>query len=179
MRVREFNEEVLYADEEIVKVGREDIESLKEKCGRNIRKRVRLCTHRDIADDVHEMIILHTKGAYIRPHKHLNKSESFHIMKGLADVILFNEMGNITEVIPMGNYSSGRKFYHRISYPYYHTLLITSDFLIFHETTKGPFRRTDTVFAPWAPDENDNTGQRTFMEQLSVKLKCFHKQNSN
>lgn len=179
MRVREFNEDVLYADDQIVKVGWEDIYFLKERSKCNKRKQIRLCTHRDIEDNVHEMIIIHTNGTYVRPHKHLNKSESFHIIKGFADVIFFNEMGNIAEVIPMGNYSSGRKFYHRISDPYYHTLLITSDFLIFHETTKGPFRRSDTVFAPWAPDEHDTTGQRTFMDQLSVNLKSFHKQNIN
>ena len=28
------------------------------------------------------MFIYHSKGAYIRPHKHLNKEESFHLISG-------------------------------------------------------------------------------------------------
>lgn len=36
------------------------------------------------------MLIVMAKGSYIRPHKHKNKSESFHIIEGLLDVIVFD-----------------------------------------------------------------------------------------
>ena len=173
MRIKQFNEEVLFADEQIIKVGQQDIEFLKENAGYNQRKRMRLCTHRDVDDRLHEMFIVHTKDTYVRPHKHLDKSESFHIIEGFVNVVVFDEAGNIVEVIKMGDYSSGRRFYYRISNPYYHTLLITSDFLVFHETTNGPFRRSDTIFASWAPDENDSPDRKEFMEQLAQTVESF------
>lgn len=173
MRVKQFNEEVLFAEDRIVKVERRDIEFFKERAGYNQRKRIRLCAHKDIDDKLHEMLIVLAKDAYVRPHKHLNKSESFHIIEGFVDVIVFDEVGNITEVVQMGDYSSRRRFYYRISDPYYHSLLIISNFLVFHETTNGPFRRSDTVFAPWAPEEDDSAAVKGFMVQLAEAVENF------
>lgn len=173
MRTKEFNQEVLFADERIVKVGSKEIEFLKKKASYNIRQRMRLCTHRDIADRLHEMLIVHQKDTYVRPHKHQNKIESFHIIEGAVDVILFDDDGNIIEVIRMGDYSSGSHFYYRISDPYYHTLLIKSDVLVFHETTNGPFNRSDTIFAPWAPEESDLIATNEFMTRLTRFVDAF------
>lgn len=173
MHVSEHNEEVLFAADKIVQVKREYIYFLKERVRHNQRKRIRLCTHKNIDDELHEMLIVLTKGAYIRPHKHLNKSESFHIIEGSVDVIVFDDEGHIIEVIQMGDYSSGSTFYYRISDPYYHTPLIRSDFLVFHETTNGPFTRSDTIFAPWAPEESNSAAGKEFMEQLAQAVESF------
>ncbi|WP_449419489.1 WbuC family cupin fold metalloprotein [Phormidium nigroviride] len=170
MRTKEFNKEVLYADEPIVKVNQQDIESLKEMSQHNIRQRIRLCSHKGVDDKLHEMLIVHAKDTYVRPHKHLNKSESFHIIEGSTEVIIFNEEGSIVEAIQMGDFKSGKQFYYRLSEPYYHTLLIHSEFLVFHETTSGPFNRSDTVFALWSPSEEDTNAVSTFMESLTKQL---------
>jgi cupin fold WbuC family metalloprotein len=169
-----YNEEVLYTDESIIKVKSQDINQLKNQAALNKRKRIRLCTHRDTTDRIHEMLIILPRSTYIRPHKHLNKIESFHIIEGSANVIIFNEKGDIINVIPMGNYASERNFYYRISDPYYHTVYIITDFLVFHETTNGPFKRSDTVFAPWAPEENDKFAVNEFMEQLTKSIELFN-----
>jgi cupin fold WbuC family metalloprotein len=99
------------------------------------------------------MLIVHGRDCYVRPHKHLAKSEAFHVIQGVVDIVLLDEAGKVVEVIKMGDYASGRKFYYRLADPLYHTLLIRSDWLIFHEITNGPFKREDTIFAPWAPEE--------------------------
>ncbi len=166
MILKEFNKEVLYTNEDLVKVSRADIAVLKQKVLANDRKRIRLCSHKDVNDPLHEMLIIHAKGAYVRPHKHLNKSESLHVIEGSVDVVLLDEQGQMTEVISMGEYSSGRKFYYRMATACYHTLIIRSDFLVFHEITKGPFQRSDTVFGPWAPQENNPEACRTYMKKL-------------
>ena len=101
---------------------------------------------------------------------HLNKIESVHVIEGLVDVVLFDEEGTVTEIIRMGDLSSGRKFYYRMAAPSYHTLFIVSELLVFHEITNGPFRRPDTVFAPWAPDEGDTAGQVEFMGRLALAV---------
>ena len=166
IRIRQFNEEVLFSDDDILRLGRQDIEVLKGRAELNRRRRIRLCAHKKLDDKVHEMLIVHTKETYVRPHKHSNKSESFHIIEGCVDVVIFDEVGNVVEVIQMGDYSSGRRFYYRISDPYYHTLLISSEYVVFHETTNGPFRKSDTIFPAWAPSENDEAGVRVFMNEL-------------
>ena len=170
MRVKQFNEEVLFAVDPIVKIGFEDIQWLKEQARVNARHRIRVCVHRDTEDTLHEMFIVHARGAYVRPHKHLGKSESFHVIEGEVDVVFFDENGGITEVVPMGNYSSQKRFFYRVGTPSFHTLLITSEVLVFHETTEGPFRREDTVFAPFAPDETEPTVTREFQERLAESV---------
>ena len=170
MHIKQYNNEVLYAENGIVKVCRQDIDRLKEMSNDNERKRIRLCTHKDVDDEVHEMLIVHAKDTYVRPHKHVNKIESFHVIEGKVDIVLFKEDGGIMDAVQMGDYLSGYNFYHRISFPYYHTLIIRSDVLVFHETTNGPFKRTDTIFPVWAPDEKDFSGQKRFMKNLTVQV---------
>ena len=60
MQYKVFNDEVYYTDEDIIKVSQADIALLKEKAMQNPRERVRLCSHRDVDDVVHEMLIVHT-----------------------------------------------------------------------------------------------------------------------
>ena len=78
-----------------------------------------------------------------------------------------DEDGNITEIIPMGDYSSGQNFYYRIPDPLYHTVMITSEIAVFHESTTGPFKRSDTIFAPWSPKEKDLHGVKIFMKRFA------------
>jgi len=170
IRFREHNAEVLYAEDPIVRVDRDDIKFLVERAAQNPRKRIRLCAHKDVTDKLHEMLIVHARECYVRPHKHLAKSESFHVISGIVDIALLNETGNLVDVIPMGDYASGREFYYRLADPRYHTLLIRSDYVVFHETTNGPFNRADTIFAPWSPDLEDTAGAKRFLEELDQKV---------
>ena len=166
MQLKKLNDEVLIAGDIIAQLARPDVESLKKQSLLNERRRIRICTHNQIDDPLHEMFIVHQRDAYVRPHKHLNKSESVHIIEGAVDVVLFDEGGDVMEVIQMGDYRSGRRFYYRISEPRYHTLLITSECLVFHEITNGPFNKADTVFARWAPEEGDLAGREEFMRRV-------------
>src|SRR6266487_3097813 len=170
MRVKKSNDEVLMAQGPVFLLDRPDLEALKEQSLLNRRQRIRICAHSGEEDRLHEMFIVHKKGAYMRPHKHLNKIESVHVIEGLVDVVLFDEAGTVTQIIRMGALSSGRKFYYRMAAPSYHTLFIISELLVFHEITNGPFRRPDTVFAPWAPDEGDTAGQVEFMGRLAQAI---------
>ena len=48
--------------------------------------------------------------------------------------------------------------------------MIRSDFFVFHETTQGPFRREETVFAPWAPEETELAAVKEYQEQLEREI---------
>ncbi len=170
IRYREYNAEVLYAEDPIVQVDRRDIEFLVERALQNPRKRIRLCAHKDTTDALHEMLIVHARDCYVRPHKHLAKSEAFHVIQGLVDIVLLDDTGRIVEVVKMGDYASGRSFYYRLADPLYHTLLIRSDHVVFHEITNGPFKREDTIFAEWSPAAEDAVGAKRFMEELACRV---------
>lgn len=171
MCLKKINDEVYYYNGEIVKVNKNLIEELKEKAMQNKRKRVRLCAHKNVKDKLHEMIIFLGKETYIRPHKHPGKSESFHVIQGSADIIIFDDKGEIIKVIPLGKYSSNKNFFYRISEPLFHTVLVNSEFLLYHETTNGPFEKKDAIFAKWAPDENDLDSGVEFKNQLRKAIK--------
>ncbi len=173
MRFKKFNEEVYFSDEKIVKVAHRDIEFLKEKAEHNERKRVRLCSHKDVKDSLHEMLIIHMKDVYVRPHRHLHKSESLYVIEGEAYAVIFDEAGNIARVIRLGDYQSGHRFYYRVSDPVYHSLLITTEFFVFHETINGPFNKSDTVFAPWAPEEGDFSSVTEFKKKMAKDIETF------
>jgi cupin fold WbuC family metalloprotein len=163
--MRELNDEVLVADEELVRVDASELERLKAAAARNRRNRIRICAHHDVGDPLHEMLIVHARGVYVRPHKHVGKTESMHVVEGSAEVVFFDDEGGVREIVPIGDAASGRTFYYRLASPWYHTLLVRSDFLVFHEVTNGPFRREETVFAPWAPEEEDG-GVAEFQSRL-------------
>jgi cupin fold WbuC family metalloprotein len=171
MQFKEITSEVLVANGPLAQVGRADIELLKKKAAANPRRRVRICAHRENADRIHEMLIVLVGDCYIRPHKHFGKSESLHLIEGSASAVFFDDTGAVTEVAPLGDYSSGHPFYYRLEVPRFHTLLIHSDFLVFHETTNGPFNRADTAFAPWSPEETDLAGRQRFMKTLTEAVR--------
>ena len=167
MNAKEVNEEIFYSNDLITKVNRADIDFLKAKAAGNQRKRVRLCSHPDVDDSLHEMLIVHAQGAYVRPHKHMKKSESFHVIEGRLKVVIFTETGDVEQVIPMGDFSSPGYFYYRLSKPLFHTVIPLSEDVVFHETTNGPFRREETIFAEWSPAEDDVAEQEKFLKNVT------------
>jgi cupin fold WbuC family metalloprotein len=169
-RARTESAEVRYATDAIIVVDAADVAGLKRAAEGNTRRRIRLCAHYSTDDRVHEMVIVHARDTYVRPHKHVGKSESFHVVEGDVDVVVFDDNGGVIEVIRMGVFASGRPFYYRIAEPLFHTLLIRSEILVFHETTSGPFRRADTVFAPWAPEDGDAAAAATYLADLEARL---------
>ena len=169
-RLKKINDEVYIAEDSIVQIDSGEMTTLKEQAGRNSRHRVRVCAHKNAQDRLHEMLIVLTEKVYIRPHKHLNKTESFHVIDGTATVVFFNDDGGIEEVIRIGDSRSGKPFYFRNDDARYHTQIITSGCLAFHEITNGPFNPADTVFAPWAPDEADIAAVAAYREKLARQV---------
>lgn len=155
--------------EDIIRIGLGSIERIKIEARHAPRKRARINAHPGPDAPVQEMLIALDQHTYLRPHKHIEKSESFHVIEGIADVVIFDDEGDIIDVVPLGPPPGPRCFYYRQSRPRFHTLIIhTPDFVI-HETTNGPFRPEYTVFAPWAPDESD-PGATEYMEQLRERV---------
>lgn len=167
LQLKPFNAEVVFATGGVVPLAAADLATLKTEAALNPRRRKRICAHPDSEAALHEMFIVHERGCYVRPHKHLGKCESLHVIEGEADAVFLNEDGTVRDVIRLGEHGSGRCFYYRLAEPTYHTLLITSPVFVFHEITGGPFRREDTIFAPWAPTEDQPEAVAEFTRRLT------------
>ncbi|WP_445775342.1 WbuC family cupin fold metalloprotein [Shewanella sp.] len=170
IKIRKESDEVLYPEEDVVLLQLDHIQELKRRAELNLRHRVRLCAHRSPQDSLHEMFIVHMRDCYVRPHKHLGKVESMAVLEGEVDMVLFHDDGSIRRMIPMGTQSSGKVFYQRLADPVYHTLLIRSEFLVFHEITEGPFLRKSTVFPDWAPAET-GVAADAFLDGLETQIR--------
>jgi len=147
---RQESPEVLYATGATAAVDDSDIAELKRLAALNPRRRCRICFHSGPDAALHEMLIVHEKGAWVPPHKHLGRDESIHVVEGSALLITFSEDGGVAETVRLGQNGD---IYCRLPGDVFHTLLIESDWFVFHETTLGPFIPLNTVFAPWAPKE--------------------------
>lgn len=168
MKLHQVSSEVFVAASPIVQLGREEIDFLKEKASCALRKRARICAHRDDGETIHEMIIAIASSSYIRPHRHVGKSESFHVIDGEVDVVILSEKGEIEDVIELGGPNSGRCFYYRLAESKFHTLLIHTEMLVIHEVTDGPFDRERTTLAPFAPSENDADRAKEYMAEIAA-----------
>jgi cupin fold WbuC family metalloprotein len=165
--LRAQNPEVYYSDDAIVTADDATIAELKRIAGQNRRLRSRLCTHPDLSSGLHEMLIVHHRQAYVRPHRHSGKPESFHLIEGTARVVIFDDAGQITGVLDMAPYGQGKLCYYRMPDEVFHTILITSEWLVFHETTAGPFDPSRTAFPDWAPDGGDAAAAGSYMTRLA------------
>jgi cupin fold WbuC family metalloprotein len=155
---RRQNDEVFYSAEPVVTLAPEELAFLKAQAARNPRLRSRLCAHPDPAAALHEMLIVHHREVYVRPHRHLAKSESFHLIEGRARIVLFADDGTIARVLAVGDAASGAAPYFRMPAGQLHGFVIDSEWLVFHETTPGPFDPAGTEFAAWAPADGTPEG---------------------
>jgi cupin fold WbuC family metalloprotein len=173
MRLTKKSAELYLAEGPIAKLGQDDMQLLRQGAANSPRGRVRINAHPSDDDTLHEMFIAMQRNSYIRPHLHPGKSEAFHIIQGVVDIVVFEENGSLREVVSLGDGNSGRPFYYRMSQPFFHTLLIRSDILIVHEITNGPFVRGGSRFAAFAPEESDADGIAQYLRQLQSRVASF------
>lgn len=171
-----MTEEMCRAKPGVVSVSRADLEYLKSEVHKTARKRIRLCVHQGDDALLHEMFVVYTGMTYVRANLHVGKDESLHILEGEADFIFFDKEGNILDVVELGDKKSGKNVFVRVPQGVFHTIVMRSDYLIIHEATPGPFERADTLWAPWAPPDNDQEAVDAFMKGLEVRMDQRKKQ---
>ena len=163
------NGDVYIADAINFRLTKDNVSNLIDQAQDAPRQRARICAHRRPDEAVHEMFIAHHKTAYVRPHKHREKTESILILVGEVDYLIFDESGNVSECYRLSDYSSGLSFYHTTRMALYHSLIVRSEWVVFLEITKGPFDPEDTVWAKWSPSEDDIDLPK-FQEKLELEV---------
>jgi cupin fold WbuC family metalloprotein len=121
------------------------------------RRRMNHNFHSGPADNPHRFLNVLLKGTYIRPHRHSQppKPETFLVLEGEAEVILFDHAGAVTARHRLGGQSvDGRLWGIDIPAGIWHTILPHSERAVCFEVKPGPWDpSSDKEFAQWAPAE--------------------------
>ena len=165
--LREVAPGIFYTPHEFVLADTALIQFLKERARSTPVRRARLCAHPAPEADQHDMLIASHRDTYVAPHRH-PKSESFLVIEGEADLLLFEADGRLARRITMGPAKSGLPMFYRMPAGRYHSLAIRSEVLVFVESTRGPFSRQDMEEAPWAPPATDADAGRTYIAALPL-----------
>jgi cupin fold WbuC family metalloprotein len=140
------------------------IDELAAKAAASPRKRAHHNVHEHATDLVQRFFVVAQRDSYIRPHRHLVKSELAMVLRGQIDVLTFDADGRVLARYTAGEGTSEMGY--ETPCGTWHTLVVTSDVAAFLEVKEGPYDpKTAVEFAPWAPPEGDaTTGQ--FLERL-------------
>lgn len=135
-------------------IGKRHIEFIK-KVARDSSKSARICLHKDINSDLHNMIIVHHKGRYIRPHKNPTHSKMYQIMEGRMRIIGIDDSQNKLFDLILG-FKNQQVL--RIQSNIYLLLLPLTPLVVFCETILGPFNAAGggQIYAPFSPQDSTN-----------------------
>ena len=169
LTLKKLNPQVLEVTRPIVPLSRQENEFLKDTLRQEHLDRLRICCHRAATDRLHEMLMVFSGDTYIRPSLHIDKEESLLVLEGFGTYVFFDDKGIISDRVPLGPIGSGRSFYCRIGQPVPQPVDG-----IRPASGQGnhfwPFRREDTVFAPWSPDGSNPEAVRSYLDSLRTTL---------
>ena len=155
MELEETVPGVFYTSSEFVTADDDLVAFLKQAANASPTLRARLCAHPSPQAEQHDMLVVTARGSYVAPHRHLAKSETFLVIEGEADALLFDDDGALTSTVAMGPAKSGRTFFYRMPPGRFHCLHVLSDHILFLESAKGPYDPGASEYAPWAPDPSE------------------------
>lgn len=158
--------EVFYAKPGLVCAGAETVAWLIDRARQQPTQKARLCLHASPQSPVHDMIIVHGRDTYVRPHRHKLHGETLTVLQGEATAVIFDEDGGIGDLIAMRPIDAGGIAFYRMPAGLYHALVIDSEWLAFHETCQGPFDRSNSEFAPWSPPPADTAAAQRYLGTL-------------
>lgn len=173
-RFHPLSPEVIYLRGEPRAIACAELDALARRAAANPRRRCRICLHQDPTDRIHQMIIAHGREVYVPPHAHRCRDESFMVIAGLATVFFFSDAGDLEQVLPMGDVSSGRTISLQIPGDRWHAQVFESEMVLFHEVTAGPFDPTSSRRAPFAPADDDLAAQAAWMARLRRAITAQH-----
>ena len=133
----------------------EMLDELAARAGETKRLRINYNIHESLSDPVQRLFIAAEPHSYFRPHRHLGKSEFAMVLRGLFDVLIFDDDGVVTERISIGQDTGILGL--EIPADQCHTWIPRSEQSVFFEVKQGPYDpATSLVFAPWSPEEGSD-----------------------
>jgi cupin fold WbuC family metalloprotein len=165
VRVEQGKKSVAYfCKNEPVRINKKLIAELKKNASAFPDKNLRICLHDTPEALFQNMIILERKNAYYRPHKHLDKGESFHIIEGRMAVFVFNHKG---EVVDSCILEPAGAIVYKVAVNSFHAIMPLTDLIIYHEAKPGPFLgQRDSIFPEWSAEDSDEDGVDRYKQML-------------
>ena len=128
------------------------LDDLANRAGSNPRLRLNYNVHELPSDPIQRLFIAARLHSYFRPHRHPGKKEFAIVLRGLFDVITFDEAGKVMQKISPGPQAETVGL--EIPADVWHTWVPLEDESVFFEVKPGPYDPATVVeFASWAPAE--------------------------
>lgn len=153
-----------FCKHDFVKITKKTIDMLIIESGKNNKCNARICLHNSPENNFHEMIVLEYSDKYYRPHKHLYKGESCHILRGKMAILYFGEEGELLNNAILG----GKKnIICRVGVNCYHAILPLTKHVIYCESKPGPYLgEKDSIYPKWAPDFSDKKAIEEYKKNI-------------
>lgn len=130
------------------------LDDLATKAAAAPRGRAHHNIHADATDPVQRFFVAADRRTYIRPHRHLQRSELGVALRGSFDLLTFTDDGALMARQPFG--ARLPAFAYEAELLTWHTLVAREDGSVFLEVKQGPYDpATAAEFAEWAPPEGD------------------------
>lgn len=140
------------------------LDGLTAKATASPRGRAHHNLHSSSAELVQRFFVVVNRQSYVRPHRHLTKSELALVIRGRFDVVVFDDHGLVTARYVIGD--GGQDIGFEAPQGTWHTLIAQVDGSAFLEVKEGPYDPASAAeFAPWAPAEGDAVAPE-FLEWL-------------
>lgn len=150
----------------MISINQELIEQTLEQAKVNPRHRQIFRFHK-LKEPIQRMLNALLPDSYARPHFHSDKPEVFIVLKGKIAAINFDKKGKIIKKEIIKN--SGPNFGVEFKPKEWHSIVALMPSVVY-EIKKGPYnKKTDKIFAKWAPEENAKEGQE-YLRELKKKI---------
>ena len=161
--------DALFNTEDAFPVDEQLIDELKQRAAASPTGRFRLCLHQSTDEVVQDMLIVHCRENYSRPHRHPESAVSLKIIEGELAVLLFDDQGEVTRTMELGPHGGGKAVCVRLAPGVWYATLCRSEMVVFYETKQGPFvRDRSNNWAPWSPAEDDPSGIAAFQARIGI-----------
>ncbi len=160
---------VYFSRAPVVRADGETVAFLTRAAEQSPRRRARLCAHPTPQAGQHDMLIVAFRDSLLLPHEHHHKPETFLLLEGSCDFLMFDSGDAVSERLPMAPYgnAAGAPFFQRTPAGVVHALWVTSPLVVFWESTPGPFSADASRQPPWAPREADAAAVAAYQQGIA------------
>lgn len=148
---------------DVADVDRELIDELIAVSDRAGQKNARICLHSGPEATFHDMVTLEYATGYARPHRHVDKGETVHIIEGQTLFVVFDDQGKVTNHALLGDRAT---LVFRVGVGQWHAVIPVTPYAIYHESKLGPFLANDSIYPAWAPDGSDPQAAAVYVRRL-------------
>lgn len=131
----------------------------------NPRLRMNYNFHASMDEPVHRMLNALEPDTYLPPHRHVDKEETYLLLRGSMWVIFYDNYGNVTDKVLLNPLEG--KYGLEIPSGTWHSIIVLESGTVIFEIKKGPYSPLPPEdIASWAPAPSDVKGAEAFMNKM-------------